>query len=252
MGEAQIHHGLTLAQFGLAAITAAALCFIPAPYGRHRREGWGPRLPARLGWVVMESPAVVYFLWVFLRGDHGAETVPLVLLALWQFHYVHRAFVFPFRMRAKGKSMPVIIVLLALAFNGLNAYLNARWISHFGNYPIGWLADSRFVLGAALFAAGFWINYTSDRKLLGLRRPGESGYRIPHGGLYRFVSCPNYLGEIVEWTGFAIACWSLPGLAFAVYTAANVAPRAFAHHRWYREQFEDYPPDRKALLPFVA
>jgi protein-S-isoprenylcysteine O-methyltransferase Ste14 len=67
--------------------------------------------------------------------------------------------------------------------------------------------------------------------------------------LYRWISCPNYLGEIVEWSGWALATWSLPGLAFAVWTAANLAPRAHSHHLWYREHFEDYPPQRKALLP---
>ena len=66
------------------------------------------------------------------------------------------------------------------------------------------------------------------------------------------MSCPNYLGEILEWTGWAIASWSLAGAAFAVYTAANLAPRAFAHHAWYRQQFQDYPARRKALVPFVA
>jgi 3-oxo-5-alpha-steroid 4-dehydrogenase 1 len=24
-----------------------------------------------------------------------------------------------------------------------------------------------------------------------------------------------------------------------------------AHHRWYREKFEDYPSGRRALIPFV-
>ena len=62
---------------------------------------------------------------------------------------------------------------------------------------------------------------------------------------------PNYFGEIIEWAGFALATWSLPGLAFAIYTAANVGPRALSHHRWYREKFGDYPPKRKALIPFV-
>ncbi len=28
-----------------------------------------------------------------------------------------------------------------------------------------------------------------------LREPGENGYKIPHGGGYRFISCPNYLGD---------------------------------------------------------
>ena len=45
--------------------------------------------------------------------------------------------------------------------------------------------------------------------------------------------------------------WATAGLAFAVYTAANLAPRAFSHHSWYKERFADYPPTRKALIPFV-
>ena len=60
------------------------------------------------------------------------------------------------------------------------------------------------------------------------------------------------LTKILEWTGFAIAAWSLPGLAFAVFTFANLAPRAFANHKWYKEKFPDYPEERKALLPFIT
>jgi len=82
-----------------------------------------------------------------------------------------------------------------------------------------------------------------------LRRPQESGYKIPYGGLFRWVSCPNYLGEIVIWTGWAVTTWSLPGLAFALWTATNLIPRARANHRWYRNYFPDYPASRKALLP---
>jgi protein-S-isoprenylcysteine O-methyltransferase Ste14 len=63
------------------------------------------------------------------------------------------------------------------------------------------------------------------------------------------VSCPNYLGEIVEWTGFALLTWSLPAVSFAAWTVANLVPRALAHHRWYRERFPDYPRRRKALIP---
>jgi 3-oxo-5-alpha-steroid 4-dehydrogenase 1 len=74
---------------------------------------------------------------------------------------------------------------------------------------------------------------------------------VPHGGGYRFVSSPNYLGEILEWAGWAVAAWSPAGAAFAAYTIANLAPRAADHHRWYRERFPDYPPARRALVPFV-
>ena len=46
--------------------------------------------------------------------------------------------------------------------------------------------------------------------------------------------------------------WSLAGLAFAVFTVANLLPRALATHRWYRAQFPDYPPQRRAVVPFLV
>jgi protein-S-isoprenylcysteine O-methyltransferase Ste14 len=69
--------------------------------------------------------------------------------------------------------------------------------------------------------------------------------------MYRYISCPNYFGEIVEWFGWAIATWSLSGLAFAIWTFANLAPRAHAHHKWYHKNFKEYPVERKALLPGI-
>jgi protein-S-isoprenylcysteine O-methyltransferase Ste14 len=245
------HRAAALALMGLAVPTLAVLLLVTAPYGRHSRAGWGPTLPSRLGWILMESPALIWFGAVYLGGAHRAEAVPLALVALWLAHYLHRALVYPFRLRAGGKRMPAVVASLGFGFNLWNGWLNARWISGLGAYPAAWLGDPRFLLGSALFAAGFLANLDADRRLLALRRPGEEGYRIPRGGLYEWVSCPNYLGEMVEWCGWALATWSLAGLAFAAWTIANLAPRALAHHRWYRERFPDYPPRRRALVPFL-
>jgi 3-oxo-5-alpha-steroid 4-dehydrogenase 1 len=239
------------AELALALVTFVALCFVVAPYGgRHGRAGWGPTLPARVGWVVMEAPASLLFLAFYLMGQHRSELVPLLFLLLWQAHYVQRAFLYPMLMRS-GARMPVVVALLAILFNLLNAWVNARWISEFGAYPIAWLADPRFWVGVALFAVGYVLNVSSDRILRRLRGDRSTGYRIPHGGGFRLVSSPNYLGEIVEWTGWAIATWSLAGASFALYTIANLAPRALANHRWYRDTFPDYPPGRRALVPYL-
>jgi protein-S-isoprenylcysteine O-methyltransferase Ste14 len=67
--------------------------------------------------------------------------------------------------------------------------------------------------------------------------------------MYRWVSCPNYFGEMLEWIGWAIATWSLAGSAFAIFTIANLLPRALANHRWYQTEFPDYPSDRRAVIP---
>ena len=147
--------------------------------------------------------------------------------------------------------MPIAVVGSGFAFNVVNAYVNARFISEFGEYGVEWLGDPRFLGGLAIFAAGFALNFHSDNILLGLRKPGRTGYSIPRGGAFRYVSCPNYLGELLEWSGWAVATWSLGGLAFFTYAAANLVPRALSHHRWYRERFADYPAGRKAVIPGV-
>jgi 3-oxo-5-alpha-steroid 4-dehydrogenase 1 len=251
MHELQIHQYLVGALLVLSLPTAAVLLLLSAPYGRHSRGGWGPGVPSRLGWILMESPAPLLFAAVYLAGEHAQSAVPLAFLLMWQLHYLNRTFVFPFRMRSGGRRLPLVIVLLALVFNTLNAYVNARWISQFGDYPPAWFASAPFVLGVPLFLFGWFVNLRADAVLRGLRRPGETHYAIPQGGLFRRVSCPNYLGEMLAWWGWALATWSPAGLAFAVFTSANLVPRALAHHRWYRQRFAGYPAARRAVIPFL-
>jgi protein-S-isoprenylcysteine O-methyltransferase Ste14 len=252
MTERDLFDLLLISWFAMAGIVFFALFFVTAPYGRHTREGWGPRVNRRLGWVLMELPSAALFALWFVLGEWRTGVLPLVFLALWQFHYINRSLIFPFRMRGGSSHMTLLTVLLAIVFNSGNTYINARWLYTLGpGYPESWLMDPRFIAGVCLFVVGLFMNWHSDRVLRKLRAPGESGYKIPQGGMYRLVSCPNYLGEIIEWTGWALATWSLAGLSFAVWTFANLAPRAWAHHKWYRRQFPDYPADRKALLPFL-
>ncbi len=233
----------------LAAVVAPLLLVVTAPYGRYARPGWGPSIPARLGWFLMELPALVVFAGCFMAGRQRSPTA-IAFLSLWVTHYGYRTFAFPLLIRPGGGRMPVAVIMSGMAFNMINGYLNGRWLFTLGRYD-DWLRDPRFMVGVAMFALGFAGHVSADRRLRALRAPGQSGYSIPHGGLFQWVSCPNYLGEIVEWAGWALATWSLPGLAFAVWTAANLAPRARAHHRWYQANFPLYPPTRRALVPGV-
>jgi protein-S-isoprenylcysteine O-methyltransferase Ste14 len=245
-----LYHYAILAWFALAGIVFLALFFITAPYGRHGGETRGPKIPSWLGWVLMESPSVFAFIICYAIGHR--TLVAWIFFALWQMHYVHRSFIFPFRMRGAQKPMPLLICASAFSFTAVNGYLNARWLTALGPvHTIAWLVDPRFLVGVALFVLGFAINQHSDHVLIHLRAPGETGYKIPRGGFYRWVSCPNYLGELLEWSGWAIATWSPAGLAFALWTAANLVPRARAHHQWYRQQFPDYPTERRAILPLL-
>jgi len=251
MAEPRFYDLLLACWFVLAAISALTLLFVAAPYGRHARAGWGPAIPSTLGWIVMESPSAIVMAVCWASGPRRSNPVAVVLAAGWIGHYLYRSFVFPWIRRGGSRPMPVSIALMACVFNVGNAYLNGRWLFALGpERGVEWLTGPRFVIGAALFAAGFATHVRADRLLARLRAPGETQYKIPRGFLFEHVSCPNYLGEIVEWIGWALAAWSLAGLSFASWTIANLAPRALAHHRWYRETFPDYPPVRRAIVPW--
>ena len=252
MSELTVFNGLLVAWFVLAVAVFVALFFMAAPYGRHQRGGWGHTIGNRMGWVIMEATAPVVFAVCFLSGGSTVTATTLVFLGLWEAHYLHRAFIYPLGLRGINKRIPLVVMSFGIIFNVMNGYLNGRYIFNFsGGYAVEWLADPRFIIGLVLFITGFVINRQSDLVLRGLRRDGESGYKIAYGRLYRWVSCPNYLGEITIWIGWAVATWSLPGLAFAFWTVANLLPRARAHHAWYQQNFPDYPPERRALVPGV-
>jgi 3-oxo-5-alpha-steroid 4-dehydrogenase 1 len=147
--------------------------------------------------------------------------------------------------------MPLFITVSAIFFNLFNAGFNGYYLAELRSYTTDWLTSWQFLVGLPVFAIGFIINFWSDEILMNLRKPGETGYVIPRGGLFNYVSAPNLFGEILEWTGFAILAWNLPAASFAIWTFANLVPRAVAHHKFYLEKFENYPKERKAVFPFV-
>jgi protein-S-isoprenylcysteine O-methyltransferase Ste14 len=237
-----------LIQFLLCPLTLVALLFVTAPYGRHYRAGWGPRLPNRAAWVLMELPALLVITILVLLSPVSQQPQAWLPLSFWVVHYGYRTFVFPALMQPSDKTFPALLVVFAICFNSLNGYNNAAALVAAGNAAAP-LFTPRFLAGALIFLAGFGMHVQADRTIRNLRKPGDSNYHIPQGGLFRWVSSPNYLGEIIQWIGWAIMTWSLAGLAFALFTVCNLAPRAISNHRWYRERFPEYPAGRKILVP---
>lgn len=229
--------------------TFVLLHYVTAPYGRHIKKGWGLEIPNKLGWVLMELPSFAIILYYFLTTNQSDYAV--LLSSLWLIHYFNRTFIFPFRLRTKGKKMPVVIVLSAIGFNFVNAGLNGYYLGYLEQYSAHDFTTWNFYLGGILFLTGFIINQVSDNILIHLRKPEETGYKIPRGFLFEYVSCPNHFGELVQWAGFALIAWSFPATTFFIWTAANLVPRVLKHHKWYKSHFEDYPKGRKAFIPKI-
>jgi len=239
----------------LTAVGASVAMFrVTAPFGRHTTEKWGPTINNKLGWFIMELPSIAIMTWFLLTGNDTMPSFVWVLFGLWILHYFNRTVIYPMRIKPTPKRMPVVIVGSAIFFNLVNAGLNGYYLAEIATaeqYSQSWLISWNFIFGLVLFIAGMYINIRSDNMLIHLRKPGETGYKIPKGFLFDYVSSPNLFGEIIQWTGFALMAWNLPAFTFMFWTMANLVPRAKNHHDWYRKHFTDYPKNRKVIFPFV-
>ncbi len=242
---------INYAWIGLAVLVFIVLLRITAPFGRHTSNKWGVQVSNRLGWFFMEMPGMMV-IGYFLIANHTFQDYLVVFPVIFYiFHYVNRALIFPFRLHTRGKTMPLVVMLMAVGFNLMNGFLIGYYFGNIANYNVETLMQFHFIVGTILFIAGVYINWKYDNRLIHLRKTNETGYVIPVGGLFRYISCPNLLGEIVEWTGFAILCMNLPAFGFLIWTFANLVPRAMSHHKWYKSHFSNYPSERKALFPGI-
>ncbi|VDD92206.1 unnamed protein product [Enterobius vermicularis] len=195
-----------------------------------------------MAWFLQELPSLL--IPVVLLVNY-VENTPLFIV-----HYFQRTLVYPFLMRS-GKPTPFHVWVLAVIFCTYNGVIQGLWHLYFAEYPPNWFFKTRTFCGLIMFVCGMFINIHSDAILRSLRAPGDNGYKIPYGGLFEYVSGANYFGECLEWAGYAIFAYTLPAMAFAIFTICNVGPRALHHHRWYLEKFDDYPKNRKAFIMFL-
>lgn len=226
------------------------LLSVKQPYGRHVRKGWGLTMPNKDAWIVMEIPSLIIIA-ALLIYYQNYTFISGILLALWLLHYLHRTLIFPFMIKTKGKQMPILIVFFGFFFNLVNASINGLSLTFPNDVYPDVNDNTRIIAGFLLFGTGMFINIYSDYQLIRLRRSSANGYKIPNNWLFNWISCPNYFGEIIEWTGFAVIAWNPAALSFAVWTMVNLIPRAIDHHKWYKNYFPEYPLNRKAVFPYI-
>ena len=235
----------------IALTTFTYLFFENAPYGRHIKDGWGVKIPARLGWVVMESPCVILMAIYALIVRDQLEIIHYIFLLIWMTHYVHRTFIYPFLIKLTNPKMPISIAFSAIFFNVINVSIQAFGIFYFTQYSDNWASSPIFIIGLSIFLIGMYINMRSDYIIVAMKKRNGPGYHIPDSFLYKYLSAPNYFGEIIEWLGWAILTWSISGVVFLIWVIANLFPRAIAHHKWYKNKFDNYPKNRKAIIPGI-
>jgi 3-oxo-5-alpha-steroid 4-dehydrogenase 1 len=254
MTALHLFNGFLVFMVVLAAVFFRMLFRQPAGYGQYISRRSEKAINNRTGWVLMELPVVLLFFAYWVASPRQFEITPLIFFLLFNLHYCQRTFVFPLLIRGDDK-MPWSIIIFGMIFNTANAFMQGTWIFFLAPddlYTPAWLTTPQFIIGVLIFFTGFVINLHSDHIIRTLRKPGDTAFHIPRGGMFRFVTSANYFGELTEWVGWAIMTFSWAGLVFAIWTFANLGPRADTHHSWYMQKFGDaYPQDRKRMIPFV-
>lgn len=183
-----------------------------------------------------------------------AREVQFSAVIAWTFHYAKREFETLFIHRFSHATMP----LTNLFKNSIYYWGFAAYVAYFVNHPKYTPPTEDLVYtGMCLFYFMEIGNLSAHWTLRMLRPPGTKVRRIPRGGLFEFVSCPNYTYEILSWLGFNLMTKSVAGILFMCAGAFQMLLWAQGKHKRYKKEFDGkdgralYPPSRKVLIPFL-
>lgn len=249
---------LALIFTAVMALSAGLLFFLPAPYGKFNKSmDFLPILSTKINWkwsfFLSESPAIIIPIIVTFHYRQYVDPLYWLWFAIYEIHYIHRLIVYPFfRVRSKTPST-LIIALMSFFFQSLNGYLMSKFSLFIDFDPITEIRIAGMFMGLVLCGSGAFLNIYCDQILITLRKQDEDGvYRLPRGFLFEMIASPNYLCEIVEWLGLALAYPSLASWCFVANCCFNLVPRAYTTHKYYQLKFgSKYPRSRKCIIPFI-
>jgi 3-oxo-5-alpha-steroid 4-dehydrogenase 1 len=257
--EEYFHQGVYVG-FGIAALAFVASLFVSSPYGRFASASYGVEMDPRIGWFLMEIMATVSFIYFYIQGPNANHPVPMIFAGLFLIHYANRGFYFPFNIRVHNgakTSFSWLVVASGVLVTSLHGYLNAQWYSRFAEFlDWEWLSSPTCIAGLVIYEVGFWATIRCEYIMRHLRDgDGDSApivrYKIPQGFLFEYITSPQYFTELVAFFGWAVMTWSPAGAVIFCISFANLVPRAVQSQAWYRQKFDNYPPERKILIPFV-
>lgn len=251
----KVYHIALIVMSVLAVVVFFALLKIDAGYGKFYSKKWGKSVSNKVGWKIMEAPVFIIMLALWAFSEYRFDIGRICILLLFQIHYFYRAFIFPNKFKGRSQ-MAISVVAMGFVFQVINALLIGGWLFYLSPpdyYGASWLLSYKFIIGLIIFVVGMVINRHSDNVILNLRKTDENKYYLPTKGLYRYVTSANYFGELVEWIGFAILSWSGAAAVFALWTFANLTPRAIRIYDKYVSMFPDEMKNRKLkkLIPFI-
>jgi hypothetical protein len=215
------------------------------PYGKFRT---GVGINSRAGLALAYAIPVFVYIALWVEGGSPRTLYHLAVFGSFQVHFVRRIFEVSF-VDSYSRPTPLrAVVIIAFLYGGVGASCASFQVRTFGqptSQPI-------FILGVLTFAFGEALNGYHHWLLARLRPLGVRIYVVPRHGLFGWVACPHYLGEILSFVGYAMMSDLLPVWGNAVVVTAYLGSRANSTLSWYRRVMPlQIPPDWRRLIPFA-
>jgi protein-S-isoprenylcysteine O-methyltransferase Ste14 len=219
-----------------------------------------PSYPQRLTLAILLAGCLALAWWLLLGAGvglvaswfgwaHAGNQLRLIMLAVALSIYFIRVLFTEFVFLKRGVSWSevftiapwvlFIYVLLSLAAAGNTALPGPGWGA-----------------GCALFVLGSWLNsYAEYARHKWKQQPGHRG-KLYTLGLFRLTRHPNYLGDLISFSGLCLLSgrWMtviIPVLMLAGFVFVNI-PALDAHLRsHYGAEFDDYARRTRRLIPFL-
>jgi very-long-chain enoyl-CoA reductase len=223
-------------------------------------EYFFPMIAFPLLWFIVRKVPGSYLTQLVYPGTSSAASVSTsqyqdILAIMFTVHFLKREIETILIHRFGNDTMPLTNIFKNSGYYWLFAY----WIAYVTMHPLytppacNWSKTS----GIILFCVSELLNLKAHVDLRNLRPAGTRIRQVPKTLLFKFVSCPNYLFEILSWIGFTIASQSIAAATFTIVGAAQMTVWAIAKHKRYRKEFDGqdgrelYPKNRKILIPFI-
>jgi len=179
----------------------------------------------------------------WIPGDAARRACLAAALSVYYIRILFTEFVFLKRGVGWGEvftiapSMLCIYLLLAIS-GGTNPK------------PLGVAA----IAGIVLFAAGSWMNSYAEYARHAWKR--ENRGRLYTQGLFRYSRHPNYLGDLISFSGICLisGVWVtsvIPALMLAGFVFVNVPVLDSHLHDHYGQAFDEYAKRTRKLIPFL-
>ena len=201
-------------------------------------------IPTRVGMTLnygLPLVALIAGAWSYLFSPNAYQVVVLVCLSA---HFIKRLMESWFLHKYSGPMNPFVAIAIA-SFYSLTTFFPA----YINRLPLSEV-DLLVAAGIGIFLVGEILNFM-HHKILADVRPTSLEYVVPRGGLFDLIACPHYLFELVSWFGLCLIFRHVSMFLFFSLMVIYLLVRSLQTLAWYRERFADFPPERRAILPFV-